>query len=54
MPTHTECASLEMGLCDMICRWWVQRKGAVEIRMVTRAAVAAILFGLIAVYVIMI
>ena len=47
-------ASFQMGLCDMICRWWAQRKGAVGLRMVTRAAVTAILFGLAAVYVLVI
>jgi len=47
-------ALLQMGFCDMICRWWIQRKGAVELRVVTRTAVTAILFGLVAVYVLLI
>jgi hypothetical protein len=47
-------ASLEMGLCDMVCRRWTRGKGGAGTRIVTRATVGAFLFGLVAVYVIMI
>jgi hypothetical protein len=47
-------ASFEMGLCDMICRWWARGKGAAGTRIVTRATAGAVLCGLVVVYVIMI
>ena len=47
-------ASFEMGLCEMVCRWWTRGKGAAETRIVTRATAGALLLGLVAVYVIMI
>jgi hypothetical protein len=47
-------ASFEMGLCDMICRWWARGKGSAGTRIVTRATAGAVLCGLVVVYVIMI
>jgi hypothetical protein len=47
-------ASFEMGLCDMVCRWWTRGKRTAETPIVTKATAGAVLLGLVVVYVIMI
>jgi cytochrome c biogenesis protein CcdA len=52
--TFLSFASIQMGVCDMICRWLVRRKNSAEKRIFRRPAVISVVFGLVAVYIIMV
>lgn len=46
-------ASAQMGLCEMICRWRLNKRGEERLRVVTPVPVVSILVGLAAFYVIL-
>jgi len=48
------CALLQMGLCEIICRWWIRRSHDASMKVVPRGAVISILAGVAGVYVILI
>lgn len=51
---YLACASLQMGLCEIICRWWIRRSGGAPLRVVPLGAVISILAGAVGVYVVLI
>jgi hypothetical protein len=48
------CASLQMGLCEIICRWWIRRSQDAPTKIVAPGALISIIAGAIGVYVVLI
>jgi len=51
---YLACTALQMGLCEIICRWWIRGRAGAPAKVVPRGAVISILVGLVGVYVVMI
>jgi hypothetical protein len=51
---YLACASLQMGLCEIICRWWLRWRHHAGTKVVPPGALVSILAGAVGVYVVLI
>jgi hypothetical protein len=51
---YLACAALQMGVCEIICRWFTRGRAGAPMKIVPHGAVISILVGLVGVYVVMI